>query len=543
MGFEERKRRKRYANNVCPSCDLPMKPISQDIEISEKLTDVNIGGKIVNREIVPLRIRLYGKLNGYICENGHAWADKLEITTINIPCPRNHCDGFLLLKEDKSPSSYPIKHLACEHLGHGCYVNLYGIEKIKGRQIRDFCEKVNYEARKIGWKMDFYKELNASFLWYNYVNLPDKTKSHSNAENLDENNMFMNFDALVNKEEITEEGDEAPCPYCGTMLSKDATICYACGAILEEKGTKNKNLQYESKIQQSKAIPIRDIKQIYAVEKKRKHNFGDFFSYEIVRKIGSGGFSDVYEVEANGKRYAMKIPKGIDLSGSDTVELTEDSIEKYSDEAEIWATLTEKEPTSVVNLLDAGIRPFPWFVMEIAESDYKKGMKNSNNAEKLRTAIQLLGKLDKIHHYGIVHKDIKPENILYVGGEWKFTDFGLSKVLSTSSKSSTGFSGTMFYMAPEQISRRHFGSTDWRTDIWQMGVLIYEMLTGHLPFESDDAFEITGMILRDEPVPATYYGVDERMWDVIRKALEKRKEERWQSAGEFRRELEVDIHL
>ncbi len=284
---------------------------------------------------------------------------------------------------------------------------------------------------------------------------------------------------------------------------------------------------------------VHNIYSANASEKKPpSFDFGDFFSYQIHNKIGSGGFSDVYAVERNGRRYAMKIPKGVDLSGSDTLELKEKDLEGYGKEAEIWAMLTEREPQAVVNLVDAGIRPFPWFVMEMGERKLGDAVGSAATQEKLRIIAELLGKLDRIHHYGVVHKDIKPDNILFAGGNWKFTDFGLSKVLSMSSKSSAGFSGTMFYMAPEQVSRKHFGNTDWRTDIWQMGVLAYEMMTDHTPFEVEDAFEITGMILRDEPTPGTKYGMDGRLWNVIKKALEKRKEDRWQSAGEFRRELE-----
>ena len=294
-------------------------------------------------------------------------------------------------------------------------------------------------------------------------------------------------------------------------------------------------------IQSSVPINKEYVRNIYSANTPEKKpptfDFGDFSLYHILHKIGSGGFSDVYAVERSGKRYAMKIPKGVDLKGSDTLMLKEKDLEGYGKEAEIWAMLTEREPQAVVNLVDAGIRPFPWFVMEIGER--KLGdVGNAPVQEKLRIISELLGKLDRIHHYGVVHKDIKPDNILFASGNWKFTDFGLSKVLSMSSKSSVGFSGTMFYMAPEQVSKKHFGNTDWRTDIWQMGVLAYEMLTGHTPFEAEDAFEITGMILRDEPIPGTRYGMDERLWNVVKKALEKRKEDRWQGASEFRNAFE-----
>ncbi len=203
--------------------------------------------------------------------------------------------------------------------------------------------------------------------------------------------------------------------------------------------------------------------------------------------------------------------------------------------------LTERVPKAVINLIDAGVHPFPWFVMEKAEKSLRDGMNKLTYEEKIRIVIDLLDKLEKIHRLNVVHKDIKPENILYARGEWKFTDFGLSKIVNKSSKSSQVLSGTLLYMAPEQISKKKFGGTDWRTDIWQMGIMIYELLTGHTPFEAEDAWEITGMILRDEPIPATNYGLNEEVWRVMEKALKKNKEERWQSAGEMKRALEDEI--
>jgi len=75
--------------------------------------------------------------------------------------------------------------------------------------------------------------------------------------------------------------------------------------------------------------------------------------------------------------------------------------------------------------------------------------------EKIKIAIELLDKLDRIHRHKVVHKDIKPENILYAGGEWKFTDFGLSKIINKSSKSSQMLSGTLLYMAHGYMADGH----------------------------------------------------------------------------------------
>ncbi len=291
------------------------------------------------------------------------------------------------------------------------------------------------------------------------------------------------------------------------------------------------------------AVGVHEVRDMYGAKEEKNvesmYNWGEFTAYRVINKIGGGGFSEVYLVEKEGNRYAMKIPRGIDFKGEDTVVLKKEDLEQYAKEAEIWALLTEKVPQAVVNLIDAGIHPFPWFVMELADTSLRRSAKSMDYEEKLKVAINLLGKLDKIHHFGVVHKDIKPENILHANREWKFTDFGLSKIINKSSKSSHMMSGTLLYMAPEQISKKKFGGTDWRTDIWQMGVMMYELLTGHTPFEAEDAWEITGMVLRDDPIPATEYGVDERVWKVIEKALQKDKNARWQSAAEMKRELEV----
>jgi len=289
-------------------------------------------------------------------------------------------------------------------------------------------------------------------------------------------------------------------------------------------------------------IPLSKVKEMYGIKEEEEYEWGEFESYDILRMIGGGGFSVVYEVKRGRKRYAMKIPKGVDWKMSETLVLRDVDLEQYRKEAIIWAMLTEKVPDGVIHLIDAGIRPFPWFVMEIAENSLVEVYKGMSYEERIKVAVDLLDKLDRIHRLNVVHKDIKPENILYAGGEWKFTDFGLSKIVKRSSKSSQMLSGTLLYMAlymaPEQISKKKFGHTDWRTDIWQIGVMIYELLTGHLPFEAEDAWEITGMILRDEPIPATEYGLSKEVWRVIEKALRKDKEERWQSAAEMKRGLE-----
>ena len=90
-------------------------------------------------------------------------------------------------------------------------------------------------------------------------------------------------------------------------------------------------------------------------------------------------------------------------------------------------------------------------------------------------------------------------------------------------------------MAPEQISKKRFGKVDYRTDIWQMGVLLYELMTDRFPFDVDDPYEISFRILQDDPIPLSNISADLGPFDsILGRAFEKKKEDRWQSAIELK---------
>ncbi len=263
----------------------------------------------------------------------------------------------------------------------------------------------------------------------------------------------------------------------------------------------------------------------------RPASLGMLDDYRILEKIGCGGFCDVYVVEKSGMEYALKIPKGIDLSGRVTVRIDNESIEKFNDEATIWAELTKKAPDCIVRLIDSGVEPFPWFVMDLAEKDLSAALPELDFSQKMAIVLTLFDKLQRIHSLNVVHRDIKPENILLVDGSWKFTDFGLSKVTGNSSMSSVNLKGTLNYLAPEQVSKTKFGPVDQRTDIWQMGVLIAFMTGGKLPFKCDDPNETILSILTDEP---DLSNTPEIIRPILVKALRKDREERWQNCIEMR---------
>lgn len=249
--------------------------------------------------------------------------------------------------------------------------------------------------------------------------------------------------------------------------------------------------------------------------------------------IGIGGFSKIYRVFRNGHVFAMKIPLNMELDSDVTVYFDDDDTREYRVEAEAWALVSEKVPSDVVRLIDYNIDPFPWMVMELASCSFKQRMRDNEDA--LEDFVRLLRSLERIHQMGVVHRDIKPENILNVRGRWKFTDFGLSKIMNSLSKTTSGFKGTPQYMSPEQISPKKYGKHDVRTDIWQMGIMLYETLMGKMPYPTKDPTELSMLIIVDGP---DYLDAPQKYQPILSKALAMEKDNRFQTAEEFAVALE-----
>ena len=267
------------------------------------------------------------------------------------------------------------------------------------------------------------------------------------------------------------------------------------------------------------------------VVKETMGRYNDFYAYSNFKLIGVGGSAKVYSVQRKDRLYAMKIPIIFDpLSEKTVCDINEDIKDEFESEVEYLAELSNKCSDSVVNLEDFGLSPMPWLVMELAERDLRKMMKDGK--VKIEDVIEILDKLDSIHRSGFYHLDIKPENIMKVGMQWKFTDFGLSDPINSVSKSlsKTGYTGTYMYSAPEQFSPKKFGNKDHRTDIWQMAEVCYEILAGRDPYDTDDIMEMADLIR--EGGPNLDY-VPEQYRSALSKAFCVDKKDRYQSASEF----------
>ena len=254
-------------------------------------------------------------------------------------------------------------------------------------------------------------------------------------------------------------------------------------------------------------------------------------NYHISNLIGSGGFANVYEgTNAEGLNVGIKVPQ---INFEDTVDSS--VLEKFASEAEIWVKLNHE---NIVGLLDSDIRPIPYIVMELMDGgNLNQLMKNHELTvgEAINIMQQILKGLSYSHRMATVHRDIKPENILFTSdGVAKITDWGIGKHMASASMSKTvGTKGTLNYCAPEQFDAKKYGEVDWQTDIFQVGIMFYEMLTGVNPFSGQDMPEIYGKVINSDPEPpsAINPNIPNELDEVVMGALEKRKSMRWDSGA------------
>lgn len=280
-----------------------------------------------------------------------------------------------------------------------------------------------------------------------------------------------------------------------------------------------------------------DLEKIGRDIREAKESLAD---YEIIKLIGSGGFSDVYKAKrkSDGTLVAIKVPKGA-LRGAETLDASQ--YKQFLKEINHWYRLSQQKDLKdgVIAVYDYGTEPFPWIAMEFMAGNLKKVMGSMSLGEKLSLSLHLLSILDRVHLKGVIHRDLKPENIMYNSqGEWKIGDWGLSRKTLGSVATTVSFKGTLEYAAPEQFDPKTFGEVDHRTDIYQMGVVIYEMVTGRVPFRGSMVqviHSITSKKPRDprEINPRVPEGVSR----AILKALAKKKEQRWRHASDFVRAL------
>lgn len=252
--------------------------------------------------------------------------------------------------------------------------------------------------------------------------------------------------------------------------------------------------------------------------------------YSQPELIGMGGIARVYKAvnNATGEVVALKIP----------VQFNEMTGKSFMKEIKAWEDLTHE---NIVSIHEVNILPVPYVEMEYIPRSLADVKKPLQPDEAARIVRGIASGLSYAHSRGIIHRDIKPHNILVTPeGTPKITDWGMSKVMGDCYLPTiTGFSLT--YAAPEQISPDKFGETDQRTDIYQLGVVFYELLTGELPFGGEDFAQVSARIIADDPQdPSTKNPLAFPLDHIVRKCLEKARENRFHRVDDMIAAL--DLH-
>jgi len=276
--------------------------------------------------------------------------------------------------------------------------------------------------------------------------------------------------------------------------------------------------------------------------------------YEILSPLGAGGMGEVYRARDTrlGRDVAIKVlPQH--LSSNPEVRA------RFEREAK---TISGLNHSHICTLFDVGREgDTDYLVMELIEGETlatKLARGALPTAEVLKIGSEIADALDRAHRAGVVHRDLKPGNIMLTRGGAKLMDFGLARATGLAGSSKSGLTagaltqsptvaqpltaegtivGTFQYMSPEQLDGKE---ADARADMWALGCVIYEMATGKRAFEGSTQASLISAIMRDQPRPLTEVAPlnPSELERVVSQCLAKDPEDRWQSAGDLKRELE-----
>jgi serine/threonine protein kinase/tetratricopeptide (TPR) repeat protein len=309
------------------------------------------------------------------------------------------------------------------------------------------------------------------------------------------------------------------CPECGFENPADLSYCGKCGTQL-------------GPAEDSAAPPTKTIEA-----PKEELTTGSIFGdrYQIIEELGKGGMGRVYKAldKKINERIALKLIKPEIASDKKTIE-------RFSNELKFARKIRHK---NVCQMFDLGEYQGTHFItMEyVVGGDLKRLIRKMGRlsaGQAISIAKQVCDGLGEAHKHGVVHRDLKPQNIMVDDdGSVRIMDFGIAR--STEAKSITGAGvmiGTPDYMSPEQVESKE---TDHRSDIYSLGVILYEMVTGQVPFEGDTPFSIGVKHKSEAPKPPKELNeqIPDDLNQVILRCLEKDKNERYQSTGELCSEL------
>jgi len=262
--------------------------------------------------------------------------------------------------------------------------------------------------------------------------------------------------------------------------------------------------------------------------------------YDLVDQLGSGGMGDVYLATdtALDRQVALKF-LALALCEDETCRA------RFTREAQAAAKLSHPHVITIYEVGEFEKRPF--LAMEYVEGESlqeRAARKNLRLEDILHLALQICDGLAAAHGQGITHRDIKPSNILLdTHGRAKIVDFGLATVAGTQPLTNAGSTlGTIAYMSPEQASGEE---VDARSDLFSLGVVLYELIAGTHPFSCDNAAAALRAIVEAKPHPLARYcaSVPDDVQRIVSKLLQKNREVRYQHADDLRVDLTSALHL
>jgi serine/threonine-protein kinase len=268
--------------------------------------------------------------------------------------------------------------------------------------------------------------------------------------------------------------------------------------------------------------------------------------FEIVDIISRSGMSSVYKATdlKTGTLVALKVPH---------LKLESDPafFSRFEREEEIGRQLDHPGIIRIVPV-DPDARSRPYLVMEYLQGQTLDEVMQVTRPMPEKDALQIAGRLcdalDYMHRHGVIHRDLKPQNVMLCNdGSLRIMDFGIAKAASSKRITFGGFSptlGTPDYMAPEQVKGQR---GDERTDIYSLGAILYEMLTGRLPFEGPNAYAVMNSRLVGDPAAPRAHNPSIRpeVEEIVLHAMERNPDDRYASAAAFKAELDApeNIHV
>jgi eukaryotic-like serine/threonine-protein kinase len=269
-------------------------------------------------------------------------------------------------------------------------------------------------------------------------------------------------------------------------------------------------------------------------------------AYEIIAPLGAGGMGEVYRARDTrlDREVAIKV-----LPDTPAVDPT--ALDRFQREARAASSLNHP---GICTIHDVGTDP-PYIAMELIEGETLQQRLTRGPmdvATLVDVALALADALDAAHAKGIVHRDIKPANIILTPRGPKILDFGLARMGAATARADVSVGptraadalltgpgtamGTVAYMSPEQLRGQPL---DGRTDVFSLGLVLYELATGRPAFTGDTSAAISGAILHEAPRPARAlrHDLPARLDDIISRAIEKDREDRYQSAADLRADL------